>query len=225
VEHQASYERRFWPTFAATCEATYKDTKHGPVLWGRDALAALCAASLLLGTTLFGDSSEWFLRHDSLICYIFSLAGLFIYLRLPSFKPEFGPHIHIFTLTFSPFQTQSIVTFEIMAVGVEQNEASESNGHSAENGNGRVVPEMKPSPNGIDVAIRANDAGAVSGLLKELSSFGATPSVDEDDTRLALLTSARALVRALETPRETMLKHNWAQVWIFSNSEMEFRRN
>jgi hypothetical protein len=112
-----------------------------------------------------------------------------------------------------------------MAVGVEQNGASESNGHSAGNGNGRVVPEMKPSPNDIDVAIRANDAGAVAGLLKELSSFGATPSVDEDDTRLALLTSARALVRALETPRETMLKHNWAQVWIFSNSEMKFRRN
>lgn len=37
-------------------------------------------------------------------------------------------------------------------------------------------------------------------------------STKEDyESRLALLASARALVQALETPRETMIKHIWAQ--------------
>lgn len=64
----------------------------------------------------------------------------------------------------------------------------------------------------ISTAVRACDRDAVPGILKELSSFGNTPSVEHDDTRLRMLASAKALVRALETPRETMIKHNWAQV-------------
>lgn len=65
----------------------------------------------------------------------------------------------------------------------------------------------------IGIAIRPCNPDAIPGLLKQLSSFGGTPPVERDDTRLSMLTSARALVRALETPRETMIKHNWAQVY------------
>lgn len=67
-------------------------------------------------------------------------------------------------------------------------------------------------PVDIDIAIRANDAKAVPTILKAVTSFGTSPSIDSDDSRLELLANARALVRALETPRETMIKHNWAQV-------------
>ena len=64
----------------------------------------------------------------------------------------------------------------------------------------------------ISLASRACDAESVPGILEKLASFGKSPSVDRDDTRLEVLAIARALVLALETPRETMIKHNWAQV-------------
>jgi len=65
----------------------------------------------------------------------------------------------------------------------------------------------------INIAIRACNPDAVPRILEDLLTFGKSPSVDQDDTRLAMLASARALVRALETPRETMIRHNWAQVY------------
>jgi hypothetical protein len=77
--------------------------------------------------------------------------------------------------------------------------------------NGHAVPENN-SPVDIGTAIRACNPGAVPNILKELSSFGSAPAVDDDDVRVALLASAKALTRALETPRETMIQHNWAQV-------------
>lgn len=86
-----------------------------------------------------------------------------------------------------------------------------SNGDNPKVGNGTAVSEANP-PVDIGIAIRACDPEAVPSILKQISSFGGSPSTDSDDTRLELLANARALVRALETPRETMIKHNWAQV-------------
>jgi len=63
-----------------------------------------------------------------------------------------------------------------------------------------------------DIAVSACSPEAVPRILEDLLTFGISPSIDEDDTRLTMLVSARALVRALETPRETMIRHNWAQV-------------
>ena len=58
----------------------------------------------------------------------------------------------------------------------------------------------------------ATDAAAVSTLIKELSALGEGFSVDTDEnTRLDLLLKARTLFKALETPRETMIRHCWAQ--------------
>jgi hypothetical protein len=74
-----------------------------------------------------------------------------------------------------------------------------------------TVSEDKPL---VDVATasRPCDPQAVPSILKRIVSSGETPSVDDDSVRLALLASARELVQALETPRETMIKHCWAQV-------------
>lgn len=58
----------------------------------------------------------------------------------------------------------------------------------------------------------AADVAAVSTLIKELSALGEGFNADSDEkTRLALLNNARTLFKALETPRETMIRHCWAQ--------------
>lgn len=66
----------------------------------------------------------------------------------------------------------------------------------------------------IDISIASSpcDIGVVPSLLDDISALGKNLSSDDRDGRLALLEKARCLVRALETPRETMLKHCGAQV-------------
>lgn len=86
-----------------------------------------------------------------------------------------------------------------------------SNGNGASENKGSTVPEVNP-PVDLSIALLPNDSIAVPEILKGISSFGDAPSIDKDETRLALLATARDLVRALETPRETMIKHCWAQV-------------
>lgn len=59
----------------------------------------------------------------------------------------------------------------------------------------------------------ATDAAAVSTLIKELSAEGANfDETTDEETRLSLCLKARALWKALETPRETMIRHCWGQV-------------
>lgn len=58
----------------------------------------------------------------------------------------------------------------------------------------------------------ATDAAAVSTLIKELSAEGANfDETTDEETRLSLCLKARALWKALETPRETMIRHCWGQ--------------
>ncbi|KAK4099302.1 S-adenosyl-L-methionine-dependent methyltransferase [Parathielavia hyrcaniae] len=78
------------------------------------------------------------------------------------------------------------------------------------NGNGEKA--------GLSVVLHPNDAPAVPGLLKQISSRGQAalaPRAD-DAARLALLESARGLVAALEKPRETMIRHCWAENSLFA---------
>jgi hypothetical protein len=82
------------------------------------------------------------------------------------------------------------------------------------NGTTNGVPQVSVD---ISTALQPNDSNAVPEILKGITSLGDAPAVDNDETRLALLAKARDLVRALETPRETMIKHNWAQVCPSSN--------
>ena len=67
----------------------------------------------------------------------------------------------------------------------------------------------------VSIATSPNDLASVPAILKQISAQGAdlstTKTTHDYDSRLKLLASARALVQALETPRETMIKHIWAQ--------------
>lgn len=62
------------------------------------------------------------------------------------------------------------------------------------------------------VALSPNDAESVPSTIEKINSLGKSFSREDNAGRLELLTEARRLVRALEMPRETMIKHNWAQV-------------
>lgn len=64
----------------------------------------------------------------------------------------------------------------------------------------------------VNVAISPNDADAVSSTIESIQALGKIFSPTDNFVRQKLLAEARRLVRALETPRETMIKHNWAQV-------------
>lgn len=62
------------------------------------------------------------------------------------------------------------------------------------------------------LATTANDLPAVPQLVEDVSKLAKTLEGGGDAARHALLLKARTLVQALETPRETMIKHTWAQV-------------
>lgn len=64
----------------------------------------------------------------------------------------------------------------------------------------------------VSIALKANDLKSVPRLASEIASLGSSLDDGDYNTRQGLLRKARALVTALETPRETMIKHNWAEV-------------
>ncbi|RMY21819.1 hypothetical protein D0865_16596 [Hortaea werneckii] len=88
-------------------------------------------------------------------------------------------------------------------------------------------PDPNPPPRfpptvPIQTAILPSDDAAVPDLLHNIQVTGqdyttnhlrhdSTDRNQKNSTRLTLLCHARALVRALETPRETMIKHCWAE--------------
>lgn len=69
-------------------------------------------------------------------------------------------------------------------------------------------------PNGtasIAIALAPCNIQAVPQLLKDAASLEDAAMSGNEQARLELVEKARSLVRALETPRETMIKHCWAQ--------------
>lgn len=67
----------------------------------------------------------------------------------------------------------------------------------------------------ISVALAPNDIEAVPGLVKELQEGLETLATGGDAARHEMLIKARTLLQSLEAPRETMIKHCWAQVrWL-----------
>jgi hypothetical protein len=64
------------------------------------------------------------------------------------------------------------------------------------------------------IAVHANDPAAIPKILEKFQELKRTQSVYNSYTRLDMLALARSLVAALETPRETTIKHNWVQVCI-----------
>jgi hypothetical protein len=63
----------------------------------------------------------------------------------------------------------------------------------------------------LSIATEPNNAAEVPKLLKQITEVFNT-AVNSDVGRKDLLVKCRNLVQALETPRETMIKHCWAQV-------------
>ncbi|KAK2035863.1 S-adenosyl-L-methionine-dependent methyltransferase [Colletotrichum somersetense] len=61
------------------------------------------------------------------------------------------------------------------------------------------------------IATKPNDLDAIPDLLKDIIDGVGKLSIDSDEARQHLLIKARTMVQALETPRETMIKHCWAQ--------------
>ena len=85
-----------------------------------------------------------------------------------------------------------------------------TNGENNGSTNGKVArPSIQPS---VEVAISPNDASRVPDTIATIQSLGKNFSPSDNASRQSLLAEARRLVQALETPRETMIKHNWAQV-------------
>lgn len=80
-----------------------------------------------------------------------------------------------------------------------------TNGASGTNGSNGVIVDKA-------VAISPNNIDAVPGLVKQINAGLDVLSTGGDEARHALLVKARNLMQALETPRETMIKHCWAQV-------------
>jgi hypothetical protein len=69
-------------------------------------------------------------------------------------------------------------------------------------------------PIGFETAINPSNVHAIPKLLADVASAGNTLSeagYASLVSRLELLAKARELVHALETPREIMIQHVWAQ--------------
>jgi hypothetical protein len=66
------------------------------------------------------------------------------------------------------------------------------------------------------ITTEPNDANAVPELIQQLQHDLINLQPNEYATRLELPSKARKLVQALETPRETMMQHCWAQVGLAS---------
>jgi hypothetical protein len=64
------------------------------------------------------------------------------------------------------------------------------------------------------IATRPNDVEAVPRLLEDITGDIPALTNGNDEDRKRMLVKCRALVQALETPRETMVDHCWGQVSI-----------
>ena len=81
------------------------------------------------------------------------------------------------------------------------------------------------SANVVDISVGLSpcDLESVPSLVDDIASLRERLSHNERGARLELLEKARGLVRALETPRETMIKHCWAQVsWTPTRSHTSY---
>ncbi|KAH8669209.1 S-adenosyl-L-methionine-dependent methyltransferase [Ilyonectria robusta] len=78
------------------------------------------------------------------------------------------------------------------------------------------MPGSSGSAVDISIVTTPNNINAVSSLLDELRKGHEALPAKGDEGRKDLLLLARTLVQSLETPRETMAKHCWAQTAAFS---------
>ena len=98
-----------------------------------------------------------------------------------------------------------------------------SNNHAKgySNGHNGHVNEQSKGPSELlndHIPISPSAPQEVPRLLSQMASHGEGFLQDDPGARSKLLEDARALVNALETPRESMIRYCWAQVrgltWI-----------
>ena len=76
-----------------------------------------------------------------------------------------------------------------------------------------MADQDPPSPKlDISYILSPNDPDNVPKLVQKISSLGEGLASGKSEERVELLAQARALVLALETPQETMLRQIWANV-------------
>ncbi|KAK1633478.1 hydroxyindole O-methyltransferase [Colletotrichum phormii] len=78
------------------------------------------------------------------------------------------------------------------------------------------IPSEIPREVDISVALAACDLPNVEQHVENIANLTGAVAKGNDTARLSMLQSARLLVHALETPRETMIKHCWAQPAAFT---------
>jgi hypothetical protein len=64
----------------------------------------------------------------------------------------------------------------------------------------------------VSIALKAANIDAVPSLIKDINSLSEGLDSDDSEARLKLMAKAKSLWQSLETPRETMLRHTWAEV-------------
>lgn len=64
----------------------------------------------------------------------------------------------------------------------------------------------------VSTALSSSNPAIVDTCAKDIARLGETFSSTDNATRQELLRRSRELVLALETPRETMIRHCWAEV-------------
>ncbi|RAH84305.1 o-methyltransferase [Aspergillus japonicus CBS 114.51] len=91
------------------------------------------------------------------------------------------------------------------------------NGHN----NGHIRKPTEEAFTDNNVAIAPNDPEEVPGLLKRIALHGEAYLTENDELeRTKILDSARALVYALETPREAIIRHCWSQSSLYAAIEI-----
>ncbi|KAF4972242.1 hypothetical protein FSARC_1139 [Fusarium sarcochroum] len=70
---------------------------------------------------------------------------------------------------------------------------------------------VKTDEEDISIALKATDINAVPSLIDEINSLGKGLNEDDSESRIKLMAKAKSLWQSLETPRETMLRHTWAE--------------
>lgn len=67
----------------------------------------------------------------------------------------------------------------------------------------------------LSVATRPNNAEAVPLLVEDINALHKNLKDGDEETRHKLFLKARSLVQSLQTPREIMVQHTWADVGHF----------
>lgn len=78
-------------------------------------------------------------------------------------------------------------------------------------------PKNTSVPVDLLIATRPNSAEAIPGLLEEVIKGVNRLDTGTEEDRKDVLLKCRALARAIETPRETMVDHCWGQVYALQS--------